>query len=105
MSHNRIAILCDGKIPKFVESVFKVVFSGQQAIKYGQEILYVTERAVFRLTERGIILEEVAPGIDVDKDITSKMGFIPIVESIKEMDKRIFNDGKMDIRDEIVEDN
>ena len=95
MSHNRIAILRDGKIPKFVESVFKVVFSGQQAIKYGQEILYVTERAVFRLTERGIILEEVAPGIDVDKDIISKMGFIPIVGSIKEMDKRIFNDGKM----------
>jgi propionate CoA-transferase len=105
MSHNRIAILRDGKIPKFVESVFKVVFSGQQAIKYGQEILYVTERAVFRLTERGIILEEVAPGIDVDKDITSKMGFMPIVGSIKEMDNRIFNDGKMGIKDEIVEDN
>ena len=58
MSHNRIAILRYGKIPKLVESVFKVVFSGQQAIKYGQEILYVTERAVFRLTESGIILEE-----------------------------------------------
>jgi acyl CoA:acetate/3-ketoacid CoA transferase len=42
---------------------------------------------------------------DVEKDITSKMGFIPIVGSIKEMDKRIFNDGKMGIRDEIVEDN
>ena len=99
MSHNRIAILRHGEIPKFVENVFKVVFSGQQAIKYGQEILYVTERAVFRLTESGIILEEVAPGIDIDKDITS------IVGSIKEMDKRIFNDGKMGIRDEIVEDN
>jgi propionate CoA-transferase len=105
MSNNRIAILRDGEIRKFVESVFKVVFSGQQAIKYGQEILYVTERAVFRLTERGIILEEVAPGIDVDKDITSKMGFMPIVGSIKEMDKRIFNDGKMGIREDIVDDN
>ena len=71
-------------------------------MKYGQEILYVTERAVFRLTESGIILEEVAPGIDLDKDITSKMGFMPIVGSIKEMDKRIFNDGKMGIRDDIV---
>jgi propionate CoA-transferase len=105
MSHNRIVILRDGKIPKLVESVFKVVFSGQQAIKYGQEILYVTERAVFRLTESGIILEEVAPGINVDKDITSKMGFMPIVGSIKEMDKRIFNDAKMGVRDEIVEHN
>jgi acyl CoA:acetate/3-ketoacid CoA transferase len=105
MSHNTIEILRDGEIPKFVESVFKVVFSGQQALKYGQEILYVTERAVFKLTESGIILEEVAPGIDIDKDIISKMGFMPIVGSIKEMDKRIFNDGRTGIRDEIVEDN
>jgi propionate CoA-transferase len=102
ISHNRITILHDGIIPKFVESVFNVVFSGHQAMKYGQEILYVTERAVFRLTESGIILEEVAPGIDLDKDITSKMGFMPIVGSLKEMDKRIFNDGKMGIRDDIV---
>jgi len=102
MSHNTISILRDGNIPKFVESVFKVAFSGHQAMKYGQEILYVTERAVFKLTESGIILEEVAPGIDIDKDITSKMGFMPIVGSIKEMDKRIFNDGIMGIRDDIM---
>ena len=101
--HNRIRILHDGTIPKFIESVFKVVFSGHQAIKYGQEILYVTERAVLRLTESGIVLEEVAPGIDLDKDIISKMGFMPIVRSINEMDKRIFNDGKMGIRDEIIQ--
>jgi propionate CoA-transferase len=103
MSHNRISVLQDGKIPKFVESVFKVVFSGHQAMKYGQEILYVTERAVFKLTKSGIILEEVAPGIDLDKDIISKMGFMPIVGSVKEMDKRIFRYGKMGIRDEIMQ--
>ena len=100
ISDNRITILHDGAIPKFIESVFKVVFSGHQALKYEQEILYITERAVFRLTGSGIILEEVAPGIDLDKDITSKMGFKPIiVESLKEMDKRIFNDRKMGIKD------
>jgi propionate CoA-transferase len=103
ISNNRIRILHDGTIPKFIESVFKVVFSGHQAIKYGQEILYVTERAVFRLTESGIVLEEVAPGIDVEKDITSKMRFMPIVGSIKEMDIRIFNEGKMGIRNEIIQ--
>jgi propionate CoA-transferase len=102
ISRNRIRILHDGTISKFIESVFKVVFSGHQAIKYGQEILYVTERAVFRLTGTGIILEEVAPGIDIDKDIISKMGFMPIVGSTKEMDERIFSDGKMDVRDEIM---
>ena len=78
------------------------VFSGHQAIKYGQEILYVTERAVFRLTGSGIILEEVAPGIDIDKDIISKMGFMPIVGYTKEMDERIFSDAKMDVRDDIM---
>jgi propionate CoA-transferase len=104
ISDNRITILHDGAIPKFIESVFKVVFSGYQALKYEQEILYITERAVFRLTGSGIILEEVAPWIDLDKDITSKMGFKPIiVESLKEMDKRIFNDGKMGIKDELMQ--
>jgi propionate CoA-transferase len=69
----------------------------------GQEILYVTERAVFRLTKSGIILEEVAPGIGLDKDIISKMDFTPIIGSTtKEMDKRIFDGGKMDVRDEIM---
>ena len=69
----------EGTISKFIENVFMVVFSGQQAIKYGQEILYVTERAVFRLTKDGIALEEVAPGIDIDKDIIPKMSFEPII--------------------------
>jgi propionate CoA-transferase len=103
ISNNSIRILDDGKIPKFIKSVFKVVFSGRQAIKYGQEILYITERAVFRLTESGIILEEVAPGIDLEKDILSKMDFTPkVVGSMREMDKRIFNDGKMGIKNEIM---
>jgi acyl CoA:acetate/3-ketoacid CoA transferase len=102
LSNNRIRILQDGTIPKFIESVFKVVFSGHQAIKYGQEILYATERGVFRLNKSGIVLEEVAPGIDIDKDIISKMGFMPIIGSTKEMDERIFSDEKMDVRDEIM---
>ena len=76
--------------------------SGHQAIKYGQEILYITERGVFRLNKSGIVLEEVAPGIDIDKDIISKMGFMPIIGSTKEMDERIFSDEKMDVRDEIM---
>ena len=81
-----------------------VAFSGQQAIKFGQEILYITERAVFRLTRDGIVLEEVAPGIDIDKDIIPNMGFRPIIRgSIEEMDNRIFNESKMGVRDEIMQ--
>jgi propionate CoA-transferase len=103
ISDNRIRITRDGTIPKFIESVFKVVFSGRQAMKYGREIMYITERAVFRLAETGVTLEEVAPGVDIHKDIISKMGFMPILGSIKEMDHRIFSEGKMGIRDEIMQ--
>ncbi len=103
ITDNKIRILHEGSTPKFVKSVYKIVFSGHQAIKYGQEIMYITERAVFRLNQRGLILEEIAPGIDLQRDIISKMSFPPILgNSIKEMDRRIFYDGKMGIRDEVV---
>lgn len=98
ISNNRINILRDGTRSKFVDKVFKVVFSGRQAIKYGQEVLYITERAVFRLDETGMTLQEVAPGIDLDKDIYSKMSFVPNQGSVKEMDERIFNNRKMGLR-------
>jgi acyl CoA:acetate/3-ketoacid CoA transferase len=103
ISNNRINILRDGATSKFVEKVYKVVFSGHQAVKYGQEILYVTERAVFRLGETGMILEEIAPGIDLDKDIYSKMGFVPNAGLVKEMDERIFNDEKMEVREGLLD--
>ena len=104
ISDNGIRILHEGTTPKFIESVYKIVFSGHQAIKYGQEIMYITERAVFKLTEKGLVLEEVAPGIDLNKDVISKMSFAPIMgNSIKQMDTRIFSKGKMGIRDKVMQ--
>jgi propionate CoA-transferase len=104
ISDNKIRILHEGRIPKFIESVYKIVFSGHQAIKYGQEIMYITERAVFKLTEKGLVLEEIAPGIDLTKDVISKMSFAPIIgNSIKQMDTRIFSKAKMGIRDEVMQ--
>ena len=97
-------ILHEGTIPKFIENVFKIVFSGHQATKYGQEIMYITERAVFRLSEKGLVLEETAPGIDIHDDIISKMSFTPLLGNpIKEMDKRIFNHGNMGLRDKVMQ--
>jgi acyl CoA:acetate/3-ketoacid CoA transferase len=101
-NNNTLNIIREGTISKFIESVFVVAFSGQQAIKYGQEILYVTERAVFRLTKDGVTLEEVAPGIDIDNDVIRKMSFQPMIKgTVKEMDEKIFNDSIMGIRNEI----
>lgn len=103
ISNNRLRIVEDGSIRKFVPSVFKVVFSSREAVKYGHEILYITERAVFRLAAGGLILEESAPGVDVDRDIVSKMAFEPNVSpSMKEMDERLFADGDMGLRNELV---
>ena len=100
--NGKLSILHDGS-PKFVENVYKVIFSGSQAVKYQKEILYITERAVFRLTERGLTLEEISPGVDVDKDILSKMKFSPIISSsMKQMDDRLFKQAKIGLRDEIV---
>ena len=99
--NNRLSIVHDGS-PKFVDNVYKIIFSGDQAMKYEKEILYVTERAVFRLTEKGLTLEEVSPGIDIDRDILSKMEFRPIIATpLKQMDERLFGVGKLGLKEEI----
>ncbi|MEM0138044.1 MAG: hypothetical protein QW608_06545 [Thermoplasmata archaeon] len=75
---------------KFVKNVKKIFFSGTTAMKNGKEIIYITERAVFKLSNEGLILLEIAPGIDLEKDIIEKMEFKPIIGEVKEMDKNIF---------------
>ena len=100
--NNRLSIVHDGS-PKFVDNVYKIIFSGDEAMKYEKEILYVTERAVFRLTEKGLILEEVSPGVDIDRDILSKMEFRPIIATpLKLMDERLFGVGKLGLSEEII---
>lgn len=100
--NNKLSILKQGS-PKFVKDVYKIIFSGPQALKCDKEILYVTERAVFRLTKKGVTLEEIAPGIDIDKDILLNMEFCPIVStSLKQMDDRFFMKGRTDLGNEII---
>jgi len=90
----------DGKVVKFVKKVYRTLFSGRESVKHGKEILYVTERAVFRLTKKGVVLEEIAPGVDLEKHVLRKMQFEPIVSRrLRKMDKVLFRDEKMGIRD------
>lgn len=92
----RLTVDREGDGQKFVKTVRQITFSGDTALKNGQEVLYITERAVFRLTERGVTLTEVAPGIDPEKDIFPRMGFRPAVaEPLKQMDPRLFRAEKM----------
>ena len=70
-----VAIETEGTVPKFVKKVRSVSFSAKRAMANGQKVLYVTERCVFRLTPKGLKLIESYPGIDVEKDILSKLPF------------------------------
>lgn len=75
----QLRILKEGSIRKFVDHVEQVSFSGKVAVETNREVLYVTERAVFELTPEGLLLTEIAPGIDVEHDILNQMDFLPIV--------------------------
>jgi propionate CoA-transferase len=86
----KLRIIQEGRAHKFVKQVGQVTFSGAYAVETHQPVLFVTERCVFRLTERGLALTEVAPGIDIERDILAHMDFAPIVENVVEMDGRIF---------------
>ena len=94
----RKAVFCGtlavrGKFPKFVPAVRQITFSGRRAIASGQDVLYITEKAVFRLGERGVVLEEVAPGLDPERDIFPQMGFRPVVsENCRTMAPELFRD-------------
>ena len=74
-----LRITRQGEVRKFVRSVQQITFSGIEALRSGQETLYVTERAVFRLTPEGMVLTEVAPGVDIRRDVLERMGFEPLV--------------------------
>ena len=99
----RLAIVREGNVRKFVTEVEHRTFSGAYALKRGQPVLYVTERCVFRLTPDGLELVEVAPGIDIGRDILAHMDFAPIVSNPQPMDARIFAAGVMGLRDQMVE--
>ncbi len=81
---------------KFIKELQQITFSGEYAMKNGQEIMFITERAVFCLTAEGLMLTEIAPGIDLQKDVLDKMEFMPIVcKDLKTMDSRLFREEKM----------
>jgi propionate CoA-transferase len=79
-----LSIKKHGAIRKLVNHVDQITFSGAEALKRGQDVMYVTERAVFQLTAEGVTLIEVAPGVDVERDVLAHMAFKPIVsDSLK----------------------
>lgn len=96
VENNELKIIEEGKIIKFKKKVDQITFSAKEAIKNNQKILYITERAVFELTENGVTLIEIAPGVDLKKDILENMEFKPVIsKNLKVMDEKIFKNEKM----------
>ncbi|WP_232666083.1 acyl CoA:acetate/3-ketoacid CoA transferase [Pseudonocardia sp. TRM90224] len=95
-----LSIVCEGRSRKFVDAVAEISFSGERAVRKGQSVRYVTERAVFELTPDGLELIEVAPGIDVDRDVLAHMDLKPSVSaSLATMDARLFAAEPMGLAD------
>lgn len=91
----KLRILREGRDKKFLRAVEQITFSGEHAVEQGQPVLYITERGVFALTPEGVELKEVAPGVDLQRDILDQMDFTPIMTDVKTMDSRIFRDAPM----------
>jgi acyl CoA:acetate/3-ketoacid CoA transferase len=85
-----LVIRNEGTIPKLVDEVAAVTYSGAQALADGRTAAFVTERAVFELTADGLELTEVAPGIDIERDILPHMGFEPVIRSPRPMSSHLF---------------
>jgi propionate CoA-transferase len=91
VSGGQLRVKCEGAIKKFVPQVEQITFNGSLARESGRTILYVTERAVFELKKEGMTLIEIAPGMDLERDILAQIGFRPrIAEPLKTMDAALF---------------
>lgn len=96
ISGEGVKVTSPGKFKKFVKKVQQVSFSGRYAMERGQEVLYVTERCVMKLSPDGVVLTEIAPGIDLQKDILDMMDFRPIIpDDLKIMEAIIYTDNKI----------
>ena len=101
IKNGELHIVQEGKVKKFIHTLEQITFSGAYAAELGQDVLYVTERAVFRLTPDGLVLTEIAPGVDLERDILAQMEFSPIVpDTIPLMDARLFLEPPMGLKAE-----
>ena len=98
-----LTIVEEGKVKKFIDQVEHVTFSGRYALEKKQPVLYITERCVFALIAEGMALVEIAPGVDLEKDILVRMDFEPIIKGQPQlMDERIFRTVPMNLKADLL---
>lgn len=93
IDNGQLTIIKNGPIRKFLAQVEQITFNGEYALACGQHVMFITERAVFRLTPAGLLLTEIAPGVDLQRDILALMDFTPQIDpDCRLMDPRLFCD-------------
>ncbi|UWQ57596.1 acyl CoA:acetate/3-ketoacid CoA transferase [Leisingera caerulea] len=102
VENGELRIVQEGRNKKFVRLIEQITFSGPYASQRSQPVLYVTERCVLQLTPKGLELIEIAPGIDLQRDILDQMEFKPIIENVALMDTRIFRDEPMGLMNDLL---
>ena len=103
VEEGRLRIVREGRVGKFVERVAQVTFNGPGAATQGKDVLFVTERCVFRLTAAGLALAEVAPGVDVERDILNQIPFRPHTDGVRPMDPALFEPRPLGLRDRMLD--
>ena len=91
-----LRITREGKVKKLVDAVEQITFSGPRAIQQGQQILYVTERCVMRLEAQGLVVTEIAPGVDLQRDVLAQSEFpLNVSPDLKLMDAALFHPARL----------
>jgi propionate CoA-transferase len=103
IDNGRVRVAKEGKFAKFVKTIGQTTFSADYARRRGQEVLYVTERCVFRLGEQGLTLTEIAPGIELERDVLARMSFAPAIDGPRTMDAMIFQPQPMGLRERMLD--
>ena len=99
VADGQLRILKEGKIAKFVEAVDQVSFSGTRATSQGQDVTFVTERGVIRLIDGRLVVTEIAPGLDLDRDLLAQADTpLAVADDLKIMDPRLFIDAPMGLK-------
>ena len=92
----RLRIVKEGSVKKVVHEVEHLSFNGPYTVGKGAKVLYVTERAVFELRDGRLTLTEIAPGIDLQREVIDQLAApVPVADDLRKMDERIFRDAPM----------
>lgn len=103
IEQGKVHISKEGRLRKFVAKVGQISFNGRLARERGQDVTIVTERAVFKLESTGLTLTEIAPGVDLQRDILDQLEFTPeISPNLTSMDPRLFVSGRMGLKENLT---